>query len=70
MAQGDLGRSMIYNTSVVEELSLALIATADLMFVKVAKAPERTRVAPLRPHPVDKLFRTDSDGTHGHDSHS
>lgn len=38
IAQGDLGRSMINNTSVVEELSLALIATAELMFACLAWA--------------------------------
>ncbi len=32
VVQGDLGRSMINNTSVVEELSLAMVATAELMF--------------------------------------
>lgn len=36
--QGDLGRSMINNTSVVEELSLALIATTELMFACLAWA--------------------------------
>jgi ABC-type dipeptide/oligopeptide/nickel transport system permease component len=38
VAQGDLGRSMINNTSVVEELSLAMIATAELMFACLAWA--------------------------------
>lgn len=38
VAQGDLGRSMINNTSVVEELWLALIATAELMFACLAWA--------------------------------
>jgi glutathione transport system permease protein len=36
--QGDLGRSMINNTSVVEELTLAMIATTELMFACLAWA--------------------------------
>ncbi len=38
IAQGDLGRSMINNTSVLEELSLAMIATTELMFACLAWA--------------------------------
>ncbi len=38
VAQGDLGRSMINNTSVLEELTLAMIATSELMFACLAWA--------------------------------
>lgn len=38
VVQGDLGRSMINNTSVAEELALAMVATAELMIACLAWA--------------------------------